>query len=150
MLVCSALRIKPLQCIGLSVEKLDICRYWLGLIKSDTAEYQRQNVDFILDLHKSKIRFRNQHLLLACFTSHYENWLKFELNKNNNKPKCSVCGSALTRNCLFLTGICCNLKLTGRVPIKSINKPEHLEFLRCLNKLVVHPMFATWTAKDKP
>lgn len=75
MMVCSLLTIKPLQTVGLRVRQDDVCSQWISMSKSDTAQYHRQNLNYILDLHKSKLRFRNQNLIFAVFTSHYENWL---------------------------------------------------------------------------
>jgi len=81
-LIAAFLKIKPLQTIGFEVSDKSIISYWLKInMKSDTAKLILMSKNFIIELHKSKMRFRNQHLILALFSGHFENWLKLQLNK---------------------------------------------------------------------
>ena len=130
-LVAAFLRIKPLQTIGFKVSDSSIIDYWIRINpKPDTAKYIMRNKQFIMDLHKSKMRFRNQHLLLAIFSGHFENWLKFQLNRSNNKPYCSICNAFISRNNLFTKGTCCGLVSVGAVPRDKVSNRSHTEFLK--------------------
>ena len=54
--------------------------------------------------------------ILVSIHGHFENWLRFEMNKKGNKPECPVCGDCYSRNDLFTSEGCHGLKLEGDVP----------------------------------